>query len=156
MNESTACKTSPDPPRGGLGAILIAEDQPDDARLARRAIDKLQLLNPVVVVPNGAETIAYLLGEGKYHDRGRFPEPVVLLLDLRMPEVDGFGVLRWLVAHKPERGFPVVVLSGSRELRELSEAYRLGAHSFLTKPILAVEFKNLITELKIPVSAAAS
>ena len=122
------------------GAILIAEDNPDDAYLIKRAVRKL-LPNPIHLAKDGYEAIAYVRGDGELQDRARFPYPDLLLLDLRMPNLDGFEVLRWLQSMKRTHSVLTVVLSATREMRELSDAYKLGANSFLPKPISSAELK---------------
>jgi len=115
--------------------ILIAEDSEDDIVLIRRAFEKAKVLNPLHFVRDGAEAMAYLKGEGKYANRAEFPLPELLLLDLKMPGTDGFDVLRWV---RQQTGFGllrIVVLTSSDEMRDVNQAYQLGANSFLIKPM---------------------
>jgi two-component system response regulator len=132
---------------GSLGAILIAEDNLDDAKLAHRAILQLQLENPVHIVKDGKLTLAYLKGEGEFEDRGKFPFPALLLLDLRMPVMDGFEVLRQLQGDPRYASVPILVVTVNQDRRQLGEAYQLGAKSFLTKPINPNDLKNAIEGL---------
>lgn len=132
------------------GPILIVDDNPADVVLTRHAIKKLKLENPLHVLPGGKQLIAYLKGDGIYHDRKKFPYPVLLLLDLKMPHMDGFDVLAWLKDHPQHGAFPVVVLSGSEDLRQANRAYLLGARSFLAKPMDLADFKNTVEALSIP------
>jgi CheY-like chemotaxis protein len=132
---------------GSLGAVLIAEDNPNDAKLAQDAILRLQLENPLRVVRDGLQVLAYLKGEGDYRDREKFPLPALLLLDLRMPEMDGLEVLRRLRGNPQLPSMPVLVVTGHQDVPELSEAYRLGAQSFLTKPINTSDLRNAIQGL---------
>ena len=115
--------------------ILLAEDREDDVILVRRAFQKAKVLNPMHVVRNGAETIAYLKGEGKYSNRAEYPLPELLLLDLKMPGTDGFDVLKWMRQQPGLQAMRVVVLTSSDQIRDVNAAYQLGANSFLVKPI---------------------
>jgi len=128
--------------------ILLAEDNEDHVTLIRRAFVQARLLNPVQAVPDGLEAIAYLTGEGKYADRKQYPMPALLLLDLKMPNKDGFEVLEWL-RHQPElRHLRVVVLTTSDRIFDVQRAYELGAHSFLTKPLDLRDFVLLGPAIK--------
>jgi len=114
--------------------VLAAEDSPDDYLLIEQGFDKIERIRLVGRVLDGAEAIAYLKGDGQYADRQKFPFPDLLLLDLKMPGVDGFEVLRWLQT----QSFPkllVIVLSGSERREDMTEALQLGAHSYQTKQI---------------------
>ena len=115
--------------------ILLAEDRADDVLLIRRAFLKGNIINPLFVVRDGEEAQAYLSGEGKYSNREEYPVPDLLLLDLKMPRMDGFEVLKWIRAQPGLKTLRVVVLTSSEEMRDVNEAYQLGANSFLVKPI---------------------
>ena len=121
------------------GVILLAEDTEDDVLLIRRALLKGGVGNPLQVVRNGAEAISYLKGEAEFSDRDAYPLPELMLLDLKMPIVDGFEVLRWVRRRPLLAALPVLVLTSSDSLRDVNLAYRLGANSFLVKPF---EFEN--------------
>lgn len=121
--------------------ILLAEDLEDDVLLIRRAFRKGGINNPLQVVRDGEETIAYLKGEGKYANRAEYPLPDLLLLDLKMPHKDGFEVLQWIRGQPGLKSLRVVVLTSSEDLREVNHAYELGANSFLVKPL---EFENFV------------
>jgi CheY-like chemotaxis protein len=126
------------------GIILIADDSEDDLILMKRAFAKTGVINPIQVVKSGAETIAYLKGDGKYANREEFPFPTILLLDLHMPEGDGFEVLKW-IRDKSIAGSPlIIVLSRLDEIKNINRAYALGANSFLTKPGDPGELQQLI------------
>jgi CheY-like chemotaxis protein len=114
---------------------MLVEDRQDDVILIRRAFLQARVFNPVVVVRDGEEAIAYLSGQGVYANRSLHPLPDFILLDLKMPKVDGFEVLTWIRAHPILRGLPVVVLTSSTELKDVNRAYELGANSFLVKPM---------------------
>src|SRR5438128_2710095 len=125
-------------------AILLAEDLEDDAAFLRRVLEKAGVANPIVIVRDGVEAIAYLKGEGEFSDRQKFPIPGILFLDLKMPGKGGFEVLEWL-KHQPEwKDLLIVVVSGYDELREIKRAYALGAHTFLVKPCKQEDIANLV------------
>ena len=114
--------------------FLLVEDNANDASLLQRAFHKANILNPLHILRSGEEAIAYLSGKGPYKNRAEFPIPSLVLLDLKMPEVSGFEVLRWIRQHPDLRDLRVVVLSGSEDMRDVDTAYKLGANSFLIKP----------------------
>ena len=124
-----------------LETILLAEDNEDHVVLIKRAFAKANLLNPLQVVTDGREAIAYLRGEGVYANREQYPFPALLLLDLKMPNCDGFDVLQWLREQKSIPMPRIVVLTTSDRVFDMQRAYELGAHSFLTKP---VDFRDFI------------
>ena len=115
--------------------ILVAEDNEDHVTLIKRAFVQACLVNPVHVVSDGVEAIAYLSGEGKYADRKTYPIPSLVLLDLKMPNKDGFEVLEWIRRQPDLRTMRVVVLTTSDRIFDVQRAYELGADSFLTKPL---------------------
>lgn len=121
--------------------ILLVEDDTNDVLLIKRAFKKAGLEQVLKVVQNGEQAVAYLLGEGMYGDRQRFPLPFLMLLDLKMPGLDGFGVLQW-VRGKPElKRLLIVVLTSSSFQSDVDRAYELGANSYLVKP---VEFEEVV------------
>lgn len=115
--------------------FLLVEDREDDVLLIKRAFAKANVLNPLHVVSSGEEAIAYLQGVGKYRKRGEFPLPALVLLDIKMPGLDGFQVLEWIRADPDLRALRVVILTSSDDMHDVSRAYKLGANSFLIKPI---------------------
>jgi len=117
-----------------LGVILLVEDRDDDVQLIRRAFRKISLRNPLQVARDGQEAVDYLSGEGEYSNRDEHPLPALILLDLKMPRMDGFEFLVWLRKQPAFRVLPVVVLTSSSQLRDVNIAYALGANSFLVKP----------------------
>src|SRR2546421_955120 len=121
--------------------ILLVEDRPDDVLLIRRAFQKAYINNPLQVVRDGEEAIWYLRGEGKYQNRAEYPLPDLVLLDLKMPRVDGLQVLTWIRAQPGLKGLPVIVLTSSEEMRDVNAAYHLGANSFLVKPM---DFEDVV------------
>ena len=114
--------------------ILLAEDEEDYVLLIRHAFAKANIPNPLHVVWNGQEAIAYLKGEGKYSNRDEYPLPDLMLLDLKMPRVNGFEVLTWMRAQPGLATLRVLVLTSSDQIRDVNEAYKLGANSFMVKP----------------------
>ncbi|SRR6266436_8450978 len=128
--------------------ILLAEDNENHVLLVRRAFEQAGLVNPLYVVSNGEEAISYLKGDGKYANRDEYPLPCLMLLDLKMPKKDGFDVLEWLRAQPGFSSLRVVVLTTSEELRDVNRAYRLGANSFLTKPVDFRDFVQLSSAIK--------
>jgi CheY-like chemotaxis protein len=123
--------------------ILLAEDEEDYVLLIQRAFSEAKILNPLHVVWNGQEAIAYLKGEGKYANREEYPLPDLFLLDLKMPRVNGFEVLKWVRAQPGLAPLRVLVLTSSEEIRDVNEAYRLGANSFLVKPLDFQDFTQV-------------
>ncbi|MDB6018302.1 MAG: response regulator receiver protein [Pedosphaera sp.] len=124
--------------------VLIVDDSQDDALLLQRTLREAGILNPVELIHDGAEAIAYLQGRGIYADTRKYPPPYFLFLDLKMPEVDGFEVLHWLRTLPDPRSILVVVLSGAQTLPDVQRAYKMGAHSFLTKPFGHADIANLL------------
>ena len=115
--------------------ILIVEDSEDHVFLLRLALKKADIANPIQTVASGEEAIAYLAGTGSFSDWSRFPLPAVVLLDLKMPGLDGFGVLRWIRQQPGVKNLRVVMLTSSDLQQEVNLAHDLGAKSFLTKPV---------------------
>ena len=134
--------------KSAQGIILVAEDGEEDTMLLRRALLKANFLNPLHIVPNGEEAIAYLQGEGKYAARDEYPLPSLLLLDLKMPRKDGFEVLEWIREQPGLSSLRVVVLTASDEIRDVNRAYQLGANSFLVKPVDFPSFVEVTLALK--------
>jgi CheY-like chemotaxis protein len=126
-------------------AILLAEDSPDDEQLFKIVLKKNWVDNPVIVVRDGAEAIAYLDGKGEFADRSKHPLPDILFLDLKMPGVDGFAVLEWLREQPAvKKGLLVIVLTQFGDHNQIRKAYALGATSFLPKPFTGEDLENLI------------
>jgi CheY-like chemotaxis protein len=132
-----------------LNPVLLAEDNPDDVFLIRRAFQDAKAPNHLQVVGNGDEAIQYLAGEGKYTDRIAFPFPALFLLDLKMPVKDGLEVLRWLNQHPDiPKKLPVVVLSSSELPNETQMAYAMDIQACIVKPIGYSELRERIRILK--------
>jgi len=114
--------------------VLLADDDPNDVFLLQRAFQKTNIANPLRVVRDGEEAMAYLSGQDQYADRQRHPLPVLLLLDLKMPRKSGFEVLRWLRQQAGLKRLPVVVLTSSNQSPDINKAFDLGANSYIVKP----------------------
>jgi CheY-like chemotaxis protein len=114
--------------------ILVADDSEDDLGLMREAFKQARNTHPLQVVRNGEEAIAYLKGEGPYHDRARFPLPIVMLLDLNMPKKNGYEVLRWVRAQPNLKRLAIFILTASLRREDVERAYYFGATSYLAKP----------------------
>ena len=122
------------------GDILLVEDNPNDAELTLRALKKTRVANEIHVVRDGAEALEFLFGEGAYALRAGSALPRVVLLDLKLPKVDGLEVLRRVKADERTKIIPVVVLTSSREESDLVASYHLGANSYIVKPVDSEKF----------------
>ena len=129
------------------GVILLVEDNADDEALTRRALQRHNVANEVVVARDGAQALDYLLGQGAYGGRDTTLLPQVVLLDLKLPKVDGLEVLRTIRETAAMKCLPVVVLTSSSEERDLVESYRLGANSYVRKPVGFEEFSHAVGQL---------
>jgi two-component system response regulator len=127
--------------------ILLVEDNPDDIELTLRAFRKRRILNPVVVLRDGQEALEYLFGTGRYADREPSGVPLVILLDLKLPRVDGLEVLRRIRADERTRMQPVVMLTSSVEEEDLIASYRLGVNSYIRKPVDFEQFVEVVGQI---------
>jgi two-component system response regulator len=127
--------------------ILLVEDNPDDQALTLRALKANNIMNPVVVVEDGAQALDYLFGTGGYAARDPSMPPQVVLLDLKLPKVDGLEVLKRLRADRRTRLLPVVILTSSKEDRDVVSGYSLGANSYIRKPVDFSEFREAVRQL---------
>lgn len=127
--------------------ILLVEDNPNDEELTLRALKKSQILNPVVVVRDGAEALDYLFARGSYADRAASQVPQVILLDLKLPKIDGLEVLKAIRADDRTKLLPVVVLTSSVEDKDLISSYGLGANSYVRKPVDFIQFVEAVKQL---------
>ena len=132
-----------------LPLILLAEDQEDDVFLLHRALQKAAVANPIFVACDGQEAIDYLEGEGPYADRKTYPLPGLLLLDLKMPRMNGFDLLAWVQSHAAFDSLPTVVLSGSGQEQDVVKAKKLGADEYRVKPGAADELTKIVHELHV-------
>ena len=126
------------------GIILLVEDNPDDEALTRRAFKKNNILNEVVVARDGAEALDYLFGTGAYAGRDTSVMPQIILLDLKLPKVDGLKVLERIRADERTKLLPVVILTSSKEEQDLTSGYNLGANSYIRKPVDFGQFTEAI------------
>jgi CheY-like chemotaxis protein len=127
------------------GAILLVEDLADDVVIICTAFQRAGFHNRIVRLADGEAAIQYLKGEGEYGDRKRFPIPVLMLVDLKLPKVDGFEVLKWVRSRPEWCCLPVIVLTSSVYRADIERAYDLGANSFLTKP---EDLTSFVREIK--------
>ncbi len=127
--------------------ILLVEDNPDDEALTLRALKKNNIRNEVVVARDGREALDYLFGEGMYESRDVRVKPQVILLDLKLPKLDGFEVLRAMRGNEHTRLLPVVILTSSNEERDRINGYGLGANSYIRKPVEFGEFIEAVKQL---------
>ncbi len=128
-------------------AILLVEDNPDDAALTLRAFHKNNIRNNVVVARDGVEALDYLFASGAHQGRDTGDLPQVMLLDLKLPRIDGLEVLRRVREDARTRLLPVVILTSSKEERDLIEGYRLGCNSYVRKPVNFDEFLEAARQL---------
>src|SRR5215211_2714742 len=127
--------------------ILLVEDNPDDELLTLRALRKNNVLNKVVVARDGVEALDYLFGTGEYAARDTAVMPQLILLDLKLPKIDGLEVLRRLRADERTKLLPVVILTSSKEDEDRIESYRLGANSYIRKPVDFLQFIEAVRQL---------
>ena len=129
-----------------LKRILLAEDNPNDVELTLTALEENHLANEVIVVSDGAEALDYLYRRGKFALRDD-TNPAVVLLDLKMPKVDGLEVLRTVKADDRMKNIPVVILTSSREENDLVESYKMGANAYVVKPVDFQQFVEAVKKL---------
>jgi CheY-like chemotaxis protein len=127
--------------------IMLVEDNPDDEALTLRALRKNNIQNEVVVAHDGVEALDFLFGTGRHAARDTRHKPVVVLLDLKLPKVDGLEVLRRLRAEERTKSIPVVVLTSSKEEQDLITSYRFGCNSYIRKPVDFVQFVEAVRQL---------
>ena len=131
----------------GKKVILLVEDNPDDEALTLRAFKKNNILDEVVAARDGAEALDYLFGEGSYAGRDTSVMPELILLDLKLPKMDGLEVLKHIRADERTRLLPVVILTSSREEQDIINGYSLGANSYIRKPVDFAQFTEAIRQL---------
>jgi two-component system response regulator len=126
--------------------ILLVEDNPTDAELTMRALKKKNLANNLVWVKDGVEALDFIFSRGQYQSRGNLA-PKLILLDLKLPKVDGIEVLRTLKADAKTRTVPVVMLTSSHEERDIVESYKLGVNSYIVKPVDFDKFVEMVSQV---------
>lgn len=127
--------------------ILLVEDNPSDIGLTQRALAKSRIANQMIVTEDGQEALDYLFGNGQYADRDISELPALILLDLKLPRVDGLEVLRQIRANKHTSRLAVVVLTTSKEEQDMAQSYDLGANSYIRKPVDFTQFAQAVEHL---------
>jgi two-component system response regulator len=127
--------------------ILLVEDNPDDELLTLRALKRSNILNEVAVTRDGVEALDYLFGRSEYTGRDTSIMPQVVLLDLKLPKLDGLEVLRQMRIDERTKFLPVVILTSSDEEKDIVESYRLGANSYIRKPVDFGQFSDAVRQL---------
>jgi two-component system response regulator len=129
-----------------LGTILLIEDNPDDVELAIHAFKKNNIINPVVIMRDGQSALDYLFYRGT-HANSAHPLPVLILLDLKLPKIDGIDILRRIKADRKRKLIPIVVLTSSKEEKDVIESYDLGVNSYIRKPVDFDQFVETVKQI---------
>jgi CheY-like chemotaxis protein len=129
--------------------ILMVEDNPDDVKLTLRAFKRNNMLNPIAVARDGIEALDFLFARGDHAGRAGKPLPTLIILDLKLPRLDGLGVLKAVRGDARTRLIPVVILTSSKEEQDLAQGYSLGANSYVRKPVNFAEFVEAVRVLGI-------
>lgn len=132
----------------GTTAILMVEDDPNDVFMLRRALEKERLSFPIQVVQDGVEAIHYLEGRSPFSDRSQHPLPCLILLDLKLPRMNGLELLSWLRAHDDFKAVPVFMLTSSSEPQDRREAERFGVDAYRVKPVSFGELVQIAREIR--------
>lgn len=135
--------------------VLLAEDEEDYVLLVQRAFAEAKIPNPLYVVSNGQDLMSYLKGDGQYANREEYPLPELLLLDLKLPRFSGLEAIGWIRSQPGLQGLRILVLTSSEQIRDVNDAYRLGANSFLVKPfdfVDLIQLSRLISEFWLKAS----
>jgi CheY-like chemotaxis protein len=127
--------------------ILLVEDNPSDAELTIHALEKSKLINNVRHLEDGAMALDFLFCRGAYADRRFDTPPRLILLDLKLPKIDGIGVLREIKADTRTKAIPVILLTSSKEERDVAMSYKLGVNSYIQKPVNFTEFQDVVKQL---------
>ena len=130
-----------------LVEIVLVEDNHFEAELTIKALEKNHLANKLLHIDDGEEALNFIFCRGKYHKRVNVPFPKIILLDLKLPKVGGLQILREIKSTEATKAIPVVILSSSQEERDIVESYKLGANSYIVKPVNFESFTKAITEL---------
>ena len=139
----------PELPTESLGTILLVEDETTDAILIQRAFEKVGVRNPIAHLAHGDVALAYLEGINEYSDRLKFPLPILIILDLKLPGMGGLQLLKWIRTKRELRMIPVVVLTGSADTTQVQAAYEAGANSYLLKPADRNEIVRVIEAVEL-------
>ena len=131
------------------GSILLVEDNPDDQKLTLRALKKNNITNDIVIAEDGAQALDYLFGTGQFAGHDVRKPPALVLLDLKLPKVDGLAVLARIRADARTKTVPVVILTSSKEEQDLVKSYELGANSYVRKPVDFLEFVDAARQLGV-------
>jgi two-component system, response regulator len=131
----------------GSVEILLVEDNPDDVELTLQTFEDFNITNRIQVVRDGAEALDFVFRRRQYADRDPWDRPKVILLDIKLPLVDGLEVLRQIKADPVTRTIPVVLLTSSEDERDIAEGYRVGANSYITKPVAFEQFADAVRSL---------
>jgi len=127
--------------------IILVEDNPSDADLIKRALNKNNVANKILHLKDGQEVLQYLFGEGQWKGRTTTNTPKVILLDLKMPKVSGIEVLKKIKSNEETMGIPVVILTSSKEDPDIKECYKLGVNSYVVKPVGFEDFSKTVAQL---------
>lgn len=127
--------------------ILLVEDNPSDIALTQRALGKARILNELIVAEDGQEALDYLLGAGQHAGRDVTQQPALVLLDLKLPKIDGLELLRFIRSDERTRRLPVVILTTSSEQQDVAQSYDLGANSYIRKPVDFGQFAHAVEHL---------
>ena len=127
--------------------VLLVEDNIHDAEMTIRALKKVNLANNLVHVKDGAEALDFIFARGKYSDREMGDHPKVILLDIKMPKVDGIEVLKQIKSHESSRAIPVVIMTSSKEEQDIINSYELGVNSYVVKPVEFEGFARAVSQL---------
>lgn len=127
--------------------IIMVEDNASDAELATRALKKSNIVNGVLHLKNGEEALEYIFAEGKYTERDLRETPKIILLDLKMPKVSGLEVLRTLKSDERTKAIPIIILTSSSEDKDIREGYKLGANSYIVKPVGFESFLKAVSDI---------
>jgi CheY-like chemotaxis protein len=128
--------------------ILLAEDEEDDVFFMKHAFTGAGIFNPLQVARDGKQAVNYLAGRGDYADRDRFPLPSLVLLDLKLPQLTGLEVLKWIRQQPELKSLIVIILSSSQQTSDISKAYELGANAYLVKPSNPIDLRRMVAGIK--------
>ena len=128
------------------GLILLVEDRPDEVELMKQALHQAGITNPLRILSDGAEVIAYFEGRDRFADRGAWPLPILVLLDLKLPKRSGLDIVAWAKQDPRMKRIPVIIVTSSRETSDMEKAYAAGANSYLVKP---TSFREFVETMKI-------